>query len=424
MKSFIMKSTFAGIAIVIIGSLLIYSFFINIKPASERPALNGLIPNFLKPKALPEPLPVIGGNTTPSIGGNMVQEENEVVGVVERTLDSVVSIVLTKELPVFERFNGSPFSDPFICQFFGEDFCDQFQDPSFRQRGTQKQEVGAGTGFFVREDGLIITNKHVVERDDVDYTVVTNDGEKRPARVLARDPINDLALMSIAGNYRVLTLGDSTKLKLGQTVIAVGNALGQFSNTVSKGIVSGLSRSVVAQGSSSGPETLTGVIQTDAAINPGNSGGPLLDLSGKVIGINTAVAGGAQSIGFALPVNLARRLVDQYFTKGKISYPFLGVRYIIITQEFAKSDGLPFDYGALIVRGESARDLAVVPGSPADKAGISENDIILEINGKKITVDNPVDKMITSFEVGQEITLKVFSKGKTRDVSVKLGERS
>lgn len=424
MKSLIIKSTFIGILVFIVGSLLVYSFIINIKPANERPPLSGLVPNFLKPTLFPEPLPLIEQTSPPSVTGNMSKEEDEVIDVVGHALDSVVSIVLTKELPVFERFNGSPFNDPFICQFFGEDLCDQFQSPQVRQRGTQKQEVGAGTGFFVRKDGLIITNKHVVERDDVEYTVVTNDGTKHQARVLARDPVNDLALISIAGdNFQVLALGDSSKVKLGQTVIAVGNALGQFSNTVSKGIVSGLSRSVVAQGGSS-VETLIGVIQTDAAINPGNSGGPLLDLSGKVIGINTAVAGGAQSIGFALPVNLAKRLVDQYFTKGKISYPFLGVRYIIITPEFAQSDSLPFDYGALIVRGESARDLAVIPGSPADKAGLSENDIILEINGKKITVDNPVDKVITSFEVGQEITLKVYSKGKTKDVSVKLGERS
>lgn len=422
MKSFIIKSTLATLGIIILVVFLVYSLFVNIKPSSERPSLSGLIPGFLKPIPPTIPLPIGAEPPSPPPPFN---EEDQVVNVVSRSLNSVVSIVLTKELPVFEQLKGSPLNDPFVCQFFGQDFCDQFQTPQVRQKGTQKQEIGAGTGFFVRADGLIITNKHVVERDDVDYTVVTNDGEKHPARVLARDPVNDLALISITGKgFPVLTLGDSGKVKLGQTVIAVGNALGQFSNTVSKGIISGLSRSVVAGDEYSGSERLTGVIQTDAAINPGNSGGPLLDLSGEVIGINTAVAGGAQNIGFALPIKIAKHLVDQYLSKGKISYPFLGVRYIIITPEFAKKETLPFEYGALILRGESAQDLAVIPGSPADKAGLTENDIILEVNGAKITADNPVDKVIASFEAGQEITLKVYSKGKTRDVVVKLGERS
>jgi len=425
MKSFVLKSFLFALCIVVLGAFLIYSLFANIKPLGERPSLSGLIPSFLKPTLFSRPLPV-GGKSPLTLAPGAASEEDQVVSVVDHSLNSVVSIVLTKELPVFEQLKGSPLNDPFVCQFFGQDFCDQFQSPpQVRQRGTQKQEIGAGTGFFVRADGLIITNKHVVERDDVDYTVVTNDGKKHPARVLARDPVNDLALISIAGkDFPVLALGDSGKVKLGQTVIAVGNALGQFSNTVSKGIISGLSRSIVAGDGYSGSETLTGVIQTDAAINPGNSGGPLLNLSGEVIAINTAIAGGAQNIGFALPIKIAKHLVDQYLAKGKISYPFLGVRYIIITPEFAKKETLPFEYGALILRGQSTRDLAVVPGSPADKAGLTENDIILEINGAKITADNPVDKIIASFEIGQEITLKVYSKGKTKDVVVKLGERT
>ena len=149
-----------------------------------------------------------------------------------------------------------------------------------------------------------------------------------------------------------------------------------------------------------------------------------LNLSGEVIAINTAIAGGAQNIGFALPIKIAKHLVDQYFSKGKISYPFLGVRYIVITPEFAKKETLPFEYGALILRGESTQDLAVIPGSPADKAGLTENDIILEVNGAKIAADNPVDKVIASLEVGQEIMVHVYSKGKIKDVRVKLGERS
>lgn len=352
-------------------------------------------------------------------------EEEQVVNLVQKATPSVVSIVLTKELPVYEQYYGNPFNDPFACEFFGEDFCNDTRVPQLRQRGTQEQQVGAGSGFFVKENGLILSNKHVVERDDVSYTVITNDGKKYPAKVLARDPAHDLALVKIEGSgFPVLPLGDSNQVNLGQTVIAIGNALGQFSNTVSKGIVSGLSRSITAQGSSSGPENLSGLIQTDAAINPGNSGGPLLNLRGQVIGINTAVAGGAQSIGFALPVSLGTRVVQQYETQGKISYPFLGVRYMIVTPEYAKAQNLGVNYGALIIRGETSQDLAVVPGSPADKAGLQENDIILEINGKKIDQQNSLDAIITSMKVGDQVAVKIYTQGQTKTVSVTLAERT
>lgn len=428
MKTLIIKTSIVSILVLMLAGFLLYNLALHIKPASEVPPVSRLLPNFLKPKP-PQPSQTQKEPSLPSqplglFGGASQSQEDEVLSVVERSVKSVVSIVLTKELPIYERHSTNPFNDPFICQFFGEEFCKQFQMPELRQKGTREQEVGAGTGFFVRVDGLIITNKHVVAADDVSYTVVTNDGKKYQAKVLARDPVNDLALIKIEEKgFPVLSLGDSTQVKLGQTVIAIGNALGQFSNTVSKGIISGLSRSVVAQGSLTGPETLSGVIQTDAAINPGNSGGPLLNLKGEVIGINTAVAGGAQSIGFALPVNLAKRIIDQYFSEGKISYPFLGVRYMIITPEFAKEQSLPFDYGALILRGETPQDLAVVPGSPADKAGLGENDIILELNGKKITQENPLDRMITSLKVGEEVTMKVYSKGQIKTLKLILGER-
>lgn len=411
------------IALVVVG--LGYSLVTNLKPLSASQSARDLVPNFLKPNS-PAGQETPSSNTqSPLFSGNPANEEEHIVALVEKATPSVVSIVLTKELPVYEQYRTNPFQDPFICQFFGEEFCEDFSSPQLRQKRIEEQQVGAGSGFFVKESGLILTNKHVVERDDVSYTAVTNDGKKYPAKVVARDPVNDLALVQIQGSgFSSLLLGDSSRVKLAQTVIAIGNALGEFRNTVSKGIVSGLSRSIAAGGSQGGIEQLSGLIQTDAAINPGNSGGPLLNLRGEAIGINTAIAGGAQNVGFALPINVAKRVIEQYIVKGKISYPFLGVRYMIITEEFAKQENFPFDYGALIVRGDTPQDLAVVPGSPGDKAGLQENDIILEFNGTKITADNPLDKMITALKTGDEVTLKVYSKGQEKTVRVTLGERS
>lgn len=416
------------IAAIAIG--LAYNLLTHLKPISSpasAPSLKELVPDFFRKGLNKSDIPSVPRSNIqlPLFTGGYQSEEERVVGLVEKATPSVVSIVLTKQLPVYEQSRTNPFGDPSLCQFFGEEFCKDFATPQLKQKGTQEQEVGAGSGFFVGQNGLIMTNKHVVERDDVSYTVVTNEGKKYPAKILARDPVNDLSLVKIEGSgFPTLVLGDSSQVKLGQTVIAIGNALGEFRNTVSKGIISGLSRSITAQGAVSGPEQLSGLIQTDAAINPGNSGGPLLNLQGDVIGINTAVAGGAQNIGFALPVNLGKHVLEQYQTKGKISYPFLGVRFMIITEEYAKQQNLPVTYGALIIRGQTPQDLAIVPGSPADMAGLKENDIILEVNGQKIITDNPLDKITASFKVGDEITLKVYSRGQEKTVQIALGERS
>lgn len=422
MKYTALRVTFISILLLLLLAGLTYSLVSNLKVASGAPALNGFWSNLFGTSA---PATSPSTQTSPLATLPAGSEEEQVMNLVQRSTPAVASIVLTQQLPVYERYHGNPFNDPSICQFFGQDFCDNFSVPQTRQNGTQEQQVGAGSGFFVQSNGLILTNKHVAERDDVSYTVVTNDGKKYPAKILARDPVNDLALVKIDGSgFPVLPLGDSGQVKLGQTVIAIGNALGEFSNTVSKGIISGLSRSITAQGGVSGPENLNGLIQTDAAINPGNSGGPLLNLRGEVIGINTAVAGGAQNIGFALPINLGKGVVQQYAKSGKISYPFLGVRYMLITPEFAKQQNLGVDYGALIIRGQTAQDLAVVPGSPADKAGLRENDIILEVNGQKITPDNTLDKLIIGMKVGDKVNMKIYSQGQTKNVTVTLGERS
>lgn len=351
-------------------------------------------------------------------------EESAVVSAVEKVSPAVVSIIVSKDLPKIEQYS-SPFNNDFFRQFFGDNFNDFFglDAPQYRQNGTEKVEIGGGTGFLVSSDGYVVTNKHVVSDEAAEYTVLMNDENKYPAKVLARDPVTDLAVLKIEGkSFSTVELGDSANLKVGQTVIAIGNALGEFRNTVSTGVISGLSRSITASGAGTGSEELVGVVQTDASINPGNSGGPLLNIAGQVIGINTAIAQGAQNIGFAIPINEVKSTIDSVRQYGRIVRPWLGVRYVQINQEIKEANKLPFDYGALVVRGEKPTDLAVVPGSPADKAGIEENDIILELNGEKINEKNPLVKVVGKFKPGEEVTLKVWHKGETKNMKVKLEE--
>lgn len=357
----------------------------------------------------------------------IVDEQSQVIEVVKKASPAVVSIIASAEVPKFETYYENPSLGipPEFQQFFN------FQFPQRRQNGTEKREVGAGTGFIVSPDGYIITNKHVVSDEGVEYTVYLNNednlGEKILAKVLARDPNNDLAVLKIEkNNLPFLSFGDSDRLNVGQTAITIGYALGEFDNTVSKGVVSGLARSIIAGGQFGfDGERLTNVIQTDAAINPGNSGGPMLDLSGNVIGVNVAMAN-AENIGFALPGNSAREVFEQVKNTGKIKekeIAFLGVRYLIITEELKDKNSLPVDYGALVGRGETSGDLAVMPGSPADKAGIVENDIILEIDGKKINSKNQLGDIIAKHKPGDNIKLKIFHKGEEKIVDIKLGKK-
>lgn len=344
---------------------------------------------------------------------NTIQEDSAVIDVVKKTTPSVVSIAITKDVPTFRNFGGFP------------DFFDFFNQQN-EGNGSQKQTVGGGTGFFISNDGMLITNRHVVEDSSASYTVITNDNKELPAKILAVDPVNDIAVIKVDGtDFPVLNLGDSDSVQIGQTVLAIGNSLGQFSNTVSRGIISGLQRNVTAGGSAGQTERLSNIIQTDAAINPGNSGGPLLDLDGSVIGLNVAIAQGAQNIGFAIPVNQVKRVADQVKATGKISTPYIGVRYIPIDENLQQSNGIPFDYGNLVVRGDRVTDFAVIPGSPADKAGIVENDIILEVNGDRIDDENgkSLSDLISRYKVGDTITLKVWHKGETKDLKVILEER-
>ncbi|MDD3498650.1 MAG: trypsin-like peptidase domain-containing protein [Candidatus Moranbacteria bacterium] len=350
----------------------------------------------------------------------ILEKESAVVDAVEKSSPAVVSIVVSKDMPKFRSF----FDRGNLFDFFFDPF--EGSDGSSESRGeTERQEIGGGTGFFVSEDGLIVTNKHVVEDAEADYTVILKDEREFGAQVLARHPSLDVAVLKIEGDekFPVLELGDSDKLRVGQSVIAIGNSLGEFANSVSLGIVSGLKRSITAFSGFGQSEELNDIIQTDAAINPGNSGGPLLDINGRVVGINVAIVSGAQSIGFALPINQIKKIVDQVKAEGKITIPYLGVRYVIIDEAIQKENNLPYNYGALVIRGEKITDLAVSPGSPADKAGIMENDVILEFGGDKINSKNMLSDLILKHDAGEEVEVRIWHKGEEKSVKVKLEER-
>ena len=233
----------------------------------------------------------------------------------------------------------------------------------------------------------------------------------------------DVAILKIdKENLPTVTLGDSDNLNIGQTVIAIGNSLGEFSNTVSKGIVSGLKRQVETGGIFGKTEILDEVIQTDAAINSGNSGGPLFDLNGKVIGINVAMAQGAENIGFTIPINQIKDIYQSVKDTGRIIRPYLGVRYFLINEEVQSMNNLLVNHGAIIIKGNQKTEPAIAPDSPAEKAGLAEYDIILEIDGEEITQKNPLAKIISKKKVGQTVTLKVLSKGSEKTLKVILEE--
>jgi serine protease Do len=353
-------------------------------------------------------------------------DSEKTIKAVEKINPAVVSIVVSKYVSSYYSLETYPFGDDFFNDFFN----DPFRGPSIptpvpnKEQPKEKQEVGGGTGFVVSAaEGLILTNKHVVTDEEAEYSVITNEGKKYEAEVLARDPFNDMAILKISAiDLPEIKLGDSDQIKLGESVIAIGNALGEFRNTVTKGVISGISRRIEAGDNYGRLEVLEDVIQTDAAINFGNSGGPLINLQGEVIGINTAISSQGQLIGFAIPINQAKQVINSVKEHGRIIRPFLGVRYVIINKEIAEENNLPYDYGALIIKGEKITDLAVIPGSPANKAGLEENDIILEIEGKKITQNNSLAKEIQKHQPGEEISLKVYHQGEEKEIKAVLDE--
>lgn len=283
-------------------------------------------------------------------------------------------------------------------------------------QGTEKKEtisrplveVGKGTGFIVSSDGLIATNRHVAYSRSAILTVFLTDGRSFKAHVADIDPVNDLALLKIdAKNLPTIALEADDAYRLGQTTIAIGNALGKYANTVTRGVLSGVNREVEAENNVTGAtERLEELLQTDAAINSGNSGGPLLNLDGKVIGMNTAVERSAQGLGFAIPVSEIRKVTDSYRLYGAIARPRLGVRYFPITPELQLERKLAYAYGALIGTDEPGQ-VAVLPNSPAAATGLMDGDIILEINGKKLEGKMTLAKAIQSLRVGDAVKIRV-----------------
>ncbi|MHB8459526.1 MAG: S1C family serine protease [Candidatus Limnocylindrales bacterium] len=282
-------------------------------------------------------------------------------------------------------------------------------------------QTGVGSGIIFDSHGWILTNHHVVAGSDK-LVVALPDGRTFSGKVYGVDTLTDLAIVKIAATgLPVATMGDSSSLKVGQLAIAIGSPLGTYTNTVTSGIVSALGRSITVQSG-----TLNNLIQTDTAINPGNSGGPLLDAAGNVIGIDTAEATNAQGIGFAIPINIAKPLLQQALAGEALARPWIGIRYEPITPALVQSNKLPIGHGALVSGGQDANGQTtpgVVAGSPADKAGIRDGDIITSIEGQAIDSLHPLDAVITQFAPGRTVTVEVYRNGTTMKVQVTLGTR-
>lgn len=340
----------------------------------------------------------------------VVTEESITIDIVKKAGPSVVTV--SGQAPA-QAQSQSPDQSPFDFgpfQFFG------FGSPD-QQQPDQSQPESIGSGFIITSDGMIVTNKHVVADTSMSYQVITSDGKKYTVKNIYRDPSNDVALLKIdptqnpGKNLVPLTLGDSSHLQAGQYVIAIGTALGDLQNTVTTGVISGLGRGITAGSPYEGSvEQLDNVIQTDAAINPGNSGGPLLNSSGQVIGVNTAVSENGQNIGFAIPINVIKDSLNNFNQNGKFSRPFLGVSYEMISRDLAMLNDLP----------EGAYVEGVEQGSPADKAGLQQGDVIVKIDGARVNANNDLATIIARKKVGDTITITIFRDNKTQDVKATL----
>jgi len=325
----------------------------------------------------------------------VIDEESMVTSVVERATPSVVTVSMSKIQAIF---------NPLASLFYNLDIA-----------STKNIEQDIGTGFIISSDGLIVTNKHVVADTVAKYKVIIGKDEEVEVVNIYRDPVNDLAILKVnKSGLTPVELGDSDKLKVGQTVIAIGTALGEFRSTVTKGVISGLGRGIVAGSGMFSSEKLDNVIQTDAAINPGNSGGPLFDSRGKVIGVNVAVSQSGQSIGFALPINIVKESIEVFGSTGQFERPYLGVSYAMITKEGAQSNNVPA--GAYVQN--------VIVGSPAEKAGIKVGDIVTEIDGKKIVDENIVlATYVNKKKIGEAVTVKVWRDKKELEFTVVLEKK-
>jgi serine protease Do len=319
----------------------------------------------------------------------VTQEETDIANVVEKVSPSVVSIVTTSQT---------------VSPYYGA-----------------QEEDSAGTGIIISKDGYVLTNKHVIDGATT-VQVVSSDGTTYDnVKVLGSDPLNDVAFLKIpnVSNLKAAELGDSSSIRVGQKVVAIGNSLGQYQNTVTSGIISGTGRPISAQ-SGDNVENLTDLIQTDAAINPGNSGGPLLNLAGQVIGINTAIIQDAQGIGFSIPINATKGVMKGVLAGKGIHRAFLGVNYITVTADVAKHYKLSVKKGGYVFSGDNKS--AVVSGSPADKAGIKDKDVITKVGGIAVGDKGDVSSLVAEYAPGDTIQLTVLRDGKTINLDVTLSE--
>lgn len=326
----------------------------------------------------------------------IVRQESEVISdIVEQIGESVVSVNVTRRASATD--------------FFGF------------QRSLRQQS--AGTGFILSTEGIILTNRHVVPSGVERVSVTLSDGTELDnvsviGRTGSNDPL-DVAFLKINDTegkiLKPVKLGDSSNTKVGSRVIAIGNALGRFQNTVTAGIISGYGRSVTAY-DETGADTLQNLFQTDAAVNQGNSGGPLVNINGEVIGVNTAVAGGgAENIGFAIPIDDIKGLISSVLETGELKRPYLGVRYVQLTDDFAKEQGLPVNRGAYIVPNRNGNP-SVLPDSPAEKAGLQEKDIIIKVNDKSVN-EQSLSSLLGQFKVGTTVELTILRGGQEKKLS-------
>jgi len=330
----------------------------------------------------------------------VVDEESVVTGVVEKATPSVVTVSINKDVATGNTMD-------IFRQLFGID--------GLGEERIENIEKDIGTGFIISSDGLVVTNKHVVSDTEAKYRVIVGKDETVEVVDIYRDPVSDLAILKV--NKTGLTpveMGDSDRLKVGQTVIAIGTALGEFRSTVTKGVISGLGRGITAGGFGVGTEKLENVIQVDAAINPGNSGGPLFDSNAKVIGVNVAVSQSGQSIGFALPINLVKASVDNFRNTGEFDRPYLGVAYQMISEKAALLNEVPV--GAYVQ--------TVIKDSPAAKSGLQSGDIITEIEGQKLSGEKvSIADIINKKKIGDSLKLKYYRNNKETEIEVKLEKK-
>lgn len=336
----------------------------------------------------------LGPNASPSLStsadGNqtVTDEESSIASVAEKVGPSVVSIVTQTRT---NSYYGSTSGE------------------------------AAGTGIIVSKNGYVMTNNHVLE-GATSVSVVDSTGELyEDATIIGRDPLNDIAFIKIKSDkeFTAAALGNSSTIRTGQQVVAIGNALGQYSNTVTSGIISGTGRPITADTGSGDTETLTDLIQTDASINPGNSGGPLVNMAGQVIGINTAIVEDANGIGFAIPVNATKGVLAGVLDTGKVSRAYLGVNYLTITPDVAREYKLDVNSGAYVYASSSSSRVA--SGSPAEKAGLKSGDIITKINSETVGKDGSLSSILGEYRPGDKLTITYLRDGKEQTTTVTLG---